>query len=70
LAASVWTRNGGPAHKLASRIRFGTVWINCRNVSGAPLPFAGHKQSGCGHEMVEEVFHNNTKSRRSPPRCE
>jgi acyl-CoA reductase-like NAD-dependent aldehyde dehydrogenase len=32
LAASVWTRNGGTAHKLASRIRSGTVWINCHNV--------------------------------------
>src|SRR6516225_8810589 len=28
LAASVWTRNIGTAHKLAGRIRFGTVWIN------------------------------------------
>ena len=51
LAASVWTRNGGTAHKLASRIRSGTVWINCHNVFDASLPFGGYKQSGWGREM-------------------
>jgi Aldehyde dehydrogenase family len=58
LAASVWTRNGGTAHKLASRIRSGTVWINCHNVFDASLPFGGYKQSGWGREMGEEVLHN------------
>jgi phenylacetaldehyde dehydrogenase len=61
LAASVWTRNGGTAHKLASRIRSGTVWINCHNVFDASLPFGGYKQSGWGREMGEEVFHNYTE---------
>jgi phenylacetaldehyde dehydrogenase len=32
LTASVWTRNGGTAHKLARRIRSGTVWINSHKV--------------------------------------
>jgi acyl-CoA reductase-like NAD-dependent aldehyde dehydrogenase len=48
LAASVWTRNGGAAHKLANRIRSGTVWINCHNVLNAPLPSGGYKMSGYG----------------------
>jgi phenylacetaldehyde dehydrogenase len=61
LAASVWTRNGGTAHKLAARIRSGTVWINCHNVFDASLPFGGYKQSGWGREMGEEVFHNYTE---------
>jgi phenylacetaldehyde dehydrogenase len=61
LAASVWTRNGGIAHKLARRIRSGTVWINCHNVFDASLPFGGYKQSGWGREMGEEVFHNYTE---------
>ena len=63
LAASVWTRNGGTAHKLASRIRSGTVWINCHNVFDASLPFGGYKQSGWGREMGEEVFHNYTETK-------
>jgi len=61
LAASVWTRDGGTAHKLAQRIRSGTVWINCHNVFDASLPFGGYKQSGWGREMGEEVFHNYTE---------
>jgi phenylacetaldehyde dehydrogenase len=61
LAASVWTANGGIAHKLASRIRSGTVWINCHNVFDASLPFGGYKQSGWGREMGAEVLHNYTE---------
>jgi phenylacetaldehyde dehydrogenase len=61
LAASVWTTNASMAHKLASRIRSGTVWINCHNVFDASLPFGGYKQSGWGREMGAEVLHNYTE---------
>lgn len=51
LAASVWTQNLSTAHKLADRIRAGTVWVNCYNVFDAASPFGGYKQSGIGREM-------------------
>ena len=56
LAAGIWTRDIRKAHLLASRLRVGTVWINCYNVFDAALPFGGYKQSGWGREMGHEVL--------------
>ena len=64
LAASVWMRNGGTAHKLAARIRSGTVWINCHNVFDASLPFGGYQQSGWGREMARKCSTITPKPRR------
>ncbi|MGI8771924.1 MAG: aldehyde dehydrogenase family protein [Acidobacteriaceae bacterium] len=61
LAASVWTRDLSTAHKMASRIRAGSVWVNCHNVFDASLPFGGYKQSGWGREKGEEALHNYTE---------
>lgn len=61
LAASVWTRDLSTAHKMARRVRAGTVWINCHNVFDAALPFGGYKQSGWGREMGAEVMNNYTE---------
>jgi phenylacetaldehyde dehydrogenase len=48
LAAYVWTRDVGIAHKMAAKLKAGTVRING---GGAPgLPFGGFKQSGWGRE--------------------
>jgi len=56
LAAAVWTRDINKAHRIANRLRAGTVWINCYNVFDAALPFGGYKQSGWGREMGHEVL--------------
>ncbi len=63
LAASVWTRNVSLAHKMASRIKAGTIWVNCHNIFDAALPFGGYKQSGWGREMGEFVFANYTETK-------
>jgi phenylacetaldehyde dehydrogenase len=64
LASGVWTKDISKAHKLAKRIRAGTVYVNTYNVFSAELPFGGYKQSGWGREMGEEVLANylETKS--------
>ncbi len=61
LAASIWTSNISVAHKLAAKIRSGTVWINCHNIFDASLPFGGYKESGWGREMGHEVLKNYTE---------
>src|SRR5271165_735042 len=63
LAAGVWTRDIKKAHKIASMLRAGTVWINCYNVFDAALPFGGYKQSGWGREMVHEVLEQYTEGK-------
>src|SRR5262249_27097319 len=48
LAAYVWTRDVGIAHKRASKLKAGNIRINGGWAPG--LPFGGYKQSGWGRE--------------------
>lgn len=61
LAASVWTKDISKAHRMARKIKAGTVWINSHNVYDAGLAFGGYKQSGWGREMGEYAIQNYTE---------
>lgn len=50
LAASVWTSNLTRAHRVASNIQSGIVWINCWLLRDLRTPFGGVKSSGVGRE--------------------
>ncbi len=51
LAAAVWTSDVKKAHRMAARLRAGTVWVNCYDVFDAAAPFGGFKMSGIGREL-------------------
>jgi aldehyde dehydrogenase (NAD+) len=50
LAATAWTRNLGRAHRIAKRLKAGTVGLNCQMQFDHSMPFGGYKQSGWGYE--------------------
>jgi acyl-CoA reductase-like NAD-dependent aldehyde dehydrogenase len=58
LAASVWTQGFSSAHRVAHRLRSGTVWINCHSYLGPELPKGGHKESGWGYENGAQGLEN------------
>lgn len=54
LAAAVWSKDHPHAHKIASQLEAGTVWINEYHLLNPGMPFGGFKESGIGREMGSE----------------
>ena len=50
LAAGVFSTNLGTAHKLAHRLKAGSVWVNMYHAIDPAVPFGGVKMSGYGRE--------------------
>ena len=63
LAASLWTTDLSRAHRMATQLEFGIVWINCWLLRDLRTPFGGSKQSGVGREGGVEALRFFTEPR-------
>ncbi|THF57054.1 aldehyde dehydrogenase [Ollibium composti] len=60
LAASVWTDSLSRAHRIAERLRAGTVSVNTVDALSPMTPFGGFKQSGFGRDLSLHAFDKYT----------
>jgi acyl-CoA reductase-like NAD-dependent aldehyde dehydrogenase len=56
LMATVWTGDPARGHRIAARIKSGTVGINMPYTAFPGIPFGGYKQSGFGRELALETL--------------
>ena len=63
LGAGIWTRDLSTAHRLAARIKSGTVWVNNYGGEDPAVPFGGYKESGWGREQGREGVETYTQTK-------
>jgi acyl-CoA reductase-like NAD-dependent aldehyde dehydrogenase len=63
LAAGIWTRDLRAAHRTASLLEVGAVWINRFPNICSGAPFGGCKMSGFGREMAVETLKEYTQTK-------
>jgi len=61
LAAGVWTSDLSRAHRVARKLRAGSVWVNYWDGGDMTAPFGGYKQSGNGRDKSLHAFDKYTE---------
>jgi aldehyde dehydrogenase (NAD+) len=62
LVTGIWTNDISRAHRVASKVKSGQVFINDYGAAGGvELPFGGYKKSGIGREKGVEALQNYTQ---------
>jgi gamma-glutamyl-gamma-aminobutyraldehyde dehydrogenase len=70
LQASVWSSNIDRAHRVARRLRAGTVHVNQYDEDDITVPFGGVKQSGNGRDKSLHAFDKYTELKTTWVRIE
>lgn len=63
LGAGIWTNNVARSHRVAHRIKAGSVFINTYRMMGFNVPFGGFKRSGLGRENGIEGIRAYTETK-------
>jgi len=61
LAAGLFTRDISRTHRVARRLRAGSVWVNYWDGGDMTAPFGGYKQSGNGRDKSLHAFDKYTE---------
>ncbi|PKP72054.1 MAG: aldehyde dehydrogenase [Alphaproteobacteria bacterium HGW-Alphaproteobacteria-5] len=61
LAAGLWTENLSRAHRVASCLQAGQIYVNEYQAGGVETPLGGYKKSGYGREKGIEALRNYTQ---------
>jgi len=63
LAAAVWTKDVHRAHRVAAKLKAGTVWVNAYRVVAPHVPFGGVGYSGIGRENGIDAVKDFTETK-------
>lgn len=63
LAAGLWTKDIGRAHRVSRQIKSGIVWVNTYRYIRWSTPYGGMKASGWGRENGHDAIHQYLETR-------